>query len=70
MKQILNTRSQIEELGKQLGLNTKQIHSILNNPTHMNEQFSLSQGPPMYNGGYYGTISIKDFNIPKKTTKK
>jgi hypothetical protein len=70
MKQIVNPRSQIIELGKQLGLNTKQMHSILNNTSHTIEQLSFSQGPPMYGGSYYGTISINAFNIRKKTMKK
>lgn len=69
MKHNKSSRSQIEEFGKQLGLPTEQIHSILNNTRHSNEYLSFSLGPPHYPAGYYGTVSINDFNI-KKTNEK
>jgi hypothetical protein len=62
----MKPRSRIEELGKQLELPTELIQNILNNTKHDNEHISFSVGPPNYSGGYYGTVSINDFNIPKK----
>lgn len=70
MKQIKTMNPKIKRLGKQLGLDTKHIRNILNNTQHTTEQMSFSQGPPMYSGSYYGTISINDFTSPKQQTKK
>jgi hypothetical protein len=70
MKQIKTMNPKIKRLGKQLGLDTKHIRNILNNTQHTTEQMSFSQGPPMYSGSYYGTISINDFTTPKQQTKK
>jgi hypothetical protein len=62
----MRSRSQVEDLGKQLGLPTEQIQNILNNTQYNTEHLSFLVGPPMYCGSYYGTVSINDFNIPKK----
>jgi hypothetical protein len=62
----MNICSRVELLGRQLGLDTEQINAILDTNQHENEHLSFSLGPPLYSGGYYGTISISDFNIPKK----
>jgi hypothetical protein len=53
--------SQITELGRQIGLTTEQIHSIMDNTSHSSEPVSLSLGPPRYSGSFYGTVSINDF---------
>jgi hypothetical protein len=65
MKQTINIRSRVEDLGKLLGLDIDQIHSVLNNTQRDNEHLSFSLGPG-YRGSYYGTISINSFNIPKQ----
>lgn len=69
MKQTMDVRSRVEKLGKQLGLDTEQIHSILNKNQHDTEHLTFTLGPPMYSGGYYGTISINDFINLKKIKK-
>ena len=52
----------IYELGNMIELNIKDINSVLNDRLLIDEQLSLTAGPPPYNGGgFYGTISIKDF---------
>lgn len=66
MKQCADSRSQIVELGKQLGLNARQIRTILNETQHNTEHLSFSLGPPHYGSGFYGTVSINDFSISKK----
>jgi len=66
MKQTINICSRVETLGRQLGLDTEQIHAILNTNQHEPERLSFSLGPPHYSGSYYGTISISDFTIVKK----
>ena len=66
MKQTMNICSRVEKLGRQLGLDTEQIHAIMNTNQHENEQLSFSLGPPYYGGGYYGTISISDFTFAKR----
>jgi hypothetical protein len=53
----------ITELGKQLGLSTEQIHSVMDNGPHSTESISLSLGPPHYSGSFYGTVSINDFKF-------
>jgi hypothetical protein len=65
MKQSMNVCSRVETLGRQLGLDTEQIHAIMNTNQQEPEHLSFSLGPPMYSGGYYGTISISDFNVAK-----
>jgi hypothetical protein len=54
-------KSRIVELGRQLGLTTEQIHSIMESTPHSTEPVSLSLGPPHYSGSFYGTVSINDF---------
>ena len=66
MKQAMNVCSRVETLGRQLGLDTEQIHAIMNTNQQEPEYLSFSLGPPMYGGGYYGTISISDFNVAKR----
>ena len=56
-----NNKLLVHELGNVIGLNKKEMNSILNDTLLKNEQLSLTAGPPPYNGGFYGTISIKDF---------
>ena len=51
----------VYELGYMIGLNKKDMNSILNDTLLRNEQLSLTAGPPPYHSGFYGTISIKDF---------
>jgi hypothetical protein len=69
MKYNMKSRSRIEELGKQLELPTELIQNILNNTQYSTEHLSFSLGPPDYPGGFYGTISISDFDISKKYKK-
>ena len=66
MKQAIDICSRVETLGRQLGLDTEQIHTILNTNQNENEHLSFSLGPPHYSGSYYGTISISDFTVAKK----
>jgi hypothetical protein len=66
MRQIVKPRSQIMELGQQLGLNQEHLHTILHNTKQPMEHLSVTCGPPWYCGSYYGTISINDFNNRKK----
>lgn len=54
-------KKNIAELGKQLGLSTEQIHSVMDNGPHSTESVSLSLGPPHYPGSFYGTVSLNDF---------
>ena len=46
---------------KRLGLSKQEIDLIMQNETKSNEQQFTSMGPDEYCGGYYGTISLKDF---------
>jgi hypothetical protein len=66
MKQDRSCRSQIEKLGRQLGMTPEQISSILYNTYRTTEHHSFSLGPPMYCGALYGTISTIVFNNRKK----
>ena len=62
MEQISNKEtSELIKLGKKIGLEKKDMNTMLKNILPRNEQHSFSLGPSMYNGGYYGTISINDF---------
>jgi hypothetical protein len=67
MKQNMRSRSLVEDLGKQLGLPTEQIQNILNNTQHSTEYLSFSLGPPGYGGGFYGCVSISDFDVVRKS---
>jgi len=58
---VNNMTKRIYRLGKQLGLNNKDIDKILRQTSSRNEQPSLTAGPDVYSGGWYGTISINDF---------
>jgi hypothetical protein len=62
MRHVIDICSRVETLGRQLGLDTEQIHTILNTNQHEHEHLAFSLGPPHYSGSYYGTISISDFN--------
>jgi hypothetical protein len=64
-KQISNPHSQIVELGKHLGLDIEQIQFILNDTRHTTEHLCFSLGPPHYGAGFYGAISINDFDVSK-----
>jgi DNA-binding transcriptional MerR regulator len=55
-------KSRIIKLGRQLGLSTEQINSIMEDTLHDTESVSLSLGPPYYPGAHYGSVSIIDFN--------
>jgi hypothetical protein len=59
--------SRIIELGRQLGLTTEQIRSIMEDILYDTEPVSLSLGPPHYPGAFYGTVSINDFRTKKQT---
>lgn len=54
-------KRKIYGLGIKLGLSKKDINDILKDPSTRNEQPSFSMGPGGYGSGYYGTISIHDF---------
>lgn len=55
-------RVKLLSLGKMVGVYERDIVVILRSLSSRNEQISLSLGPPIYpGGGYYGTVSIKDF---------
>ena len=57
-----NCASKFIQLGKKLGLNKKDLEGMLKTVPMRDEQLLLSIGPPGYGGGgYYGTISINDF---------
>jgi hypothetical protein len=48
-------------LGIPLGLNYKDVYEILNHSIPEDEQSSISAGPSIYCGTWYGTVSIYDF---------
>lgn len=52
---------EINEIGKIIGLNQKEIEKIMQRSPMQYEQTSLSTGPG-YRGSYYGTVSINDFD--------
>jgi len=53
-------------LGGMLGLNARDVDNILRRNVKDSEQPSLEVGPPPYPwGGFYGTISIKQFKNNK-----
>ena len=56
---IINTN--LNEVGQKLGLNKKEIYTIMTNITSGNEHISFATGPIPYLGSMYGTIGIKDF---------
>ena len=49
------------KLGKMLGLNNRDINKLLKNYTCNLEKSLKEFGPIPYKGGFYGTISIKEF---------
>ena len=51
----------VYELGYMIGLNKKDMNSLLDDTLLRNEQLFLTTGPPPYTGGFYGTISIRYF---------
>jgi len=55
--------NEIYTLGRRVGLNKKDIDHVLNGVNSKAEQPSLKLGfgPYWAGGGYYGTISLKDF---------
>ena len=56
------TYSKAYEVGKKIGLNEKDVDDILININASNDQSSIQVGPPdPYIGGFYGTMSFKDF---------
>jgi hypothetical protein len=61
MKQKRTKKTDIYTLGRTLGLSNRTIKTVLNQTPQGNEQTKFSFGPPHYGGGYYGTISINDF---------
>ena len=54
-------RRKLIELGGLLGLDNKEIVEILSQTPKRNEHPSLTAGPNIYGGAWYGTISIYDF---------
>jgi len=69
MRHKISSRSLVIELGKKLNLSSEQIQNILNTTQHTTEYLSFSLGPPHYPGGFYGCVSINDFNIIKSTKR-
>jgi len=61
MKKGKDPTSQLLDLGKQLGLSTEQIHSILDTSPQKTERIAFPLGPPHYHSGFYGTVSIAHF---------
>jgi hypothetical protein len=62
MTQII--KEKWEKLGKSadmLDLNQKEFDQIFNRDTKKEQVYLTIGGPIPYTGGYYGTISIKDF---------
>ena len=55
------TNASIDELGLMLGLEKKNMDQLLKEVSPRDEQVSFSLGPPLYTGGFYGTISVNDF---------
>ena len=49
--------------GKKLGLNKKDIDSIILNSNKNLEKVNFSHGPNWYPGGHYGVISINEFQF-------
>ena len=49
------------QVGNKLGLSQIEIKNILNGGAKKTNQAKLETGPPWYPGGFYGSISIKDF---------
>jgi hypothetical protein len=70
MRKTKNPPFQIVKLGKQLGLDSEQISSILSNTQQFRERPFLRLGPPHYGGAFYGAVSINEFNIRKKQDMK
>lgn len=54
-------RMELNQLINMLGLNNDDLNNIIRNNSITKEQNYLSMGPKPYCGGYYGTISIKEF---------
>lgn len=52
-------------LGKKIGLDKKEIHTILNDNAVVEPTY-FSSGPPFYPGNRYGAISISDLKIQKE----
>ena len=63
MIQISNQgKTKLLSLGKMVGINKRDIDEIINSLSLKNKPISLSLGPSPYEGGgYYGTVSIRDF---------
>ena len=68
---IKKKNANIYEVAKKLGLNKKEINSILTGIGSGNEHLSSEAGPDPYWGAMYGIISIKDIqyciNLKDKT---
>jgi len=52
---------EFNEIIVKLGMSEKDVNDIFMSNPSKKEQAYLSAGPDPYGGGYYGTISIKDF---------
>ena len=65
-----NIKFELIKFGKKLGLNKKDIDNMLIEADPRNEQTSFSLGPPWYCGGYYGTVSINEFQYNSKIIKR
>lgn len=53
--------SKVYSLGKRAGLNKGEIDAVLKEMVNKKEQTNFSAGYACYPGGYYGSISVKDF---------
>jgi len=51
----------LTKFGQIMGLSRSDIILMLKDTKSINEQNSLSIGPPDYCGAFYGTVSIIDF---------
>jgi len=51
----------IYSIGQNLGLNEKDINTVLKEVSEVKEDQNFVMGSPTYAGLNYGTVSIKDF---------
>ena len=49
------------EITRMLGINSKDVETIMTDRKPSNEQVCLTDGPPNYLSALYGVVSIKDF---------
>ena len=54
-------KPKIYNIAKNLGLNQRDIDSVLRKVSNVKEEHYFVMGSPTYAGLNYGTVSIKDF---------